>query len=137
VLARETVEIWKKGCQRLHQQVEEFGFSDNRGHGRFSFGNAYKKGNCLHEPEWSQQIAGVLAVLQVLDAVWGQRSAYRCCGGGGECVLPQCWEYQRLHSDLRTLDENPLPRFLSVNFTVCDLTAFNGPTRHVPGTMQK
>ena len=26
------------------------------------------QGNCLHEPEWSQQIAGVLAVLQVLDA---------------------------------------------------------------------
>ncbi|CAE7643809.1 unnamed protein product, partial [Symbiodinium sp. CCMP2456] len=137
VLASETIEIWKKGCQRLHQQVEEFGFSENRGHGRFSFGTAFKKGNCLHEPEWAQQIAGVPAVLQVLDAVWGQRSAYRCCGGGGECVAPQCWDYQRLHSDVGDLDANPLPRFLSVNFTVCDITAFNGPTRHVPGTMHK
>ncbi|CAE7265809.1 kanJ [Symbiodinium natans] len=135
VLARESINRWKEGCHRLHQLVEEFGFSENRGHKRFSFGNAYKKGNCLHEPEWAEQIAGAPAVLQVLDAVWG-RCAYRCCGGGGECVLPQCWEYQRLHSDAGGLDTNMLPPFLSVNFTVCDLTPFNGPTRHVPGTMR-
>eukprot|EP00439_Symbiodinium_sp_Y106_P001749 s3294_g1.t1 len=43
VLSREAIESWKKGCQRLHKQIEEFGFSENRGTGRFSFGTAFKK----------------------------------------------------------------------------------------------
>lgn len=142
VLSNEAVEQWRGACEHLTRRAtaaaRKHGWMPgSRGNLRFSFGLAHKTGHTVHRKEWATQIAGSQAVLEVLSALWGGWDSYRCLGAGGDCVLPSCNTYQRLHSDFGYHDTSVEPPFISVNYTLADLTWANGPTRFVLGTTRR
>lgn len=110
---------------------------------RYSFGGSSGSRHTLHLREWCELI-DLPTTTPIIREIFGGSDDYIVAGAGGEVVLPGAIEYQGLHSDnvwaplpdptgQITMRDLPVP-VLTINFTMCDLTAENGPIRQIPGT---
>ena len=109
---------------------------------RYSFGNSSASRHLLHVDEWVE-LVDLPTTTPLLTAIFGSAN-YILMGGGGDVAVPGAIEYQGLHSDNTwaepydptgrvTSRDLPVPA-VTINFTVSDLTAENGPIRQIPGT---
>lgn len=123
----------------------------NRGSRRYSFGGSSLTRSQLHRPAW-QMLLNIPAVVNLLDAIF-ESPHYSLRAGSGDFCLSGAYKYQPLHSDVRdwaddktspfsafhdprghlSIRDLPCP-YVCVNFLPQDVTAFNGPTRQIPGT---
>ncbi|CAE6918647.1 Peptidyl-prolyl cis-trans isomerase D [Symbiodinium microadriaticum] len=106
----------------------------NRGHGRYSLGEAQSTGHLLHRAEWAS-LVDLEKVTPVLQRIFG-KSGYVCAGAGGDFVLPNTYEYQPLHVDLDFpgCQQQSASPVVTLNVPLLPLTWENGPTRLIPGT---
>ncbi|CAE7198088.1 Trim71 [Symbiodinium sp. CCMP2592] len=106
----------------------------NRGHGRYSLGEAQSTGHLLHRAEWAS-LVDLEKVTPVLQRIFG-KSGYVCAGAGGDFVLPNTYEYQPLHVDLDFpgCQKQSASPVVTLNVPLLPLTWENGPTRLIPGT---
>lgn len=109
---------------------------------RYSFGSSSASRHMLHVDEWVDMV-DMPTTTPILSAIFGSPN-YILIGGGGDVAMPGAIEYQGLHSDnvwselhdptgRVSTRELPVPA-VTINFSMCDLTFENGPTRQIPGT---
>jgi ectoine hydroxylase-related dioxygenase (phytanoyl-CoA dioxygenase family) len=92
----------------------------------------YSFGEYGQSTEW-EYLATNERVLSIIRNIWGGR-AFRAVGAGGDFVLPG-GTWQGLHNDnsWRAAGE-PVPRVITVNYYVSEVSPECGPIRIVPGT---
>jgi hypothetical protein len=123
-------------CREAEAEIIKRCPSGNRGPSRWSFAVASRTGSMLHEPAWVELLDSV-PLLQLLDGILPEGG--ECVSGGGDFVFGGAAEFQRIHSDIDVASAQDLafpPPYVSANFAVHEVDAFNGPMRIIPGTQR-
>ena len=130
-----------KDCEIVAKDIVGSECDGNRGPGRYSFGVASSTGSMLHLESFAKHLLnGACSKLHpLLQQIFegGRRPGFICTGSGGDFVVGGTASDQAIHSDVQVRRDDDVwlpPPFLSINFTVHEVTGMNGPIRLIPGT---
>ena len=129
-----------RDCELAAEKIVGPNRVGNRGPGRYSFGKASSSGGMLHLKSFAHYLlnGGCYKLLPLLVKIFekGAKRGFQCFSAGGDFVVRRTISDQHIHSDFGNDNADVLlpPPFVSINFTVQELTITNGAIRIIPGT---
>jgi hypothetical protein len=134
-------------CRQIEKQIVGPFKKGNRGHGRYSIGNASSHA-AIHLAGFAKHLvgSGMLKLLPLLKRIFGPHDSpeadastpsFHVVSAGGDFVIAGVDEYQGLHSDKQFKKDRGRmpPPVVSMNFAVEDIGEENGPMRILPGQL--